>query len=45
MHRKRAGEFLHDVRAINAIHLAASDILAGVRYHTVNLEPYFYDAS
>ena len=40
--RKIAGEFLHDVRAINAI---KSDILGGVRYHTANSEPYFYDAA
>ena len=32
MHRKIAGEFLHDVCA-NAIKLADTDILAGVRYH------------
>ena len=44
MRRKKAGEFLHDVRAINAI-LADSDILAGVRYHTASAEPFFYDAS
>ena len=31
MHRKKAGEFLHDVRAIK---VADSDILAGVWYHT-----------
>ena len=34
MHRKKAGEFLHDIRAINAIKVADSDILAGVLYHT-----------
>ena len=45
MHRKRADEFLHDVRAINAIKLADSDLLGGVRFHTANSEPYFYDAS
>ena len=28
MCRKRAGEFLHDIRAINAIKFADSDILA-----------------
>ena len=44
MRRKKAGEFLHDVRAINAIKLADSDILAGVRYHTASAEPFFYDA-
>ena len=44
MRRKKAGEFLHDVRAINA-KLADSDILAGVRYHTASAEPFFYDAS
>ena len=45
MRRKIAGEFLHDVRAINAIKLADSDILDGARYHTANSEPFFYDAS
>ena len=30
MCRKKAGEFLHDVRAINAIKVADSDILAGM---------------
>ena len=30
MRRKKAGEFLHDVHAINAIKVADSDILAGV---------------
>ena len=45
MRRKIAGEFLHDVRAINAIKLADSDILGGARYHTANSEPFFYDAS
>ena len=34
MRRKLAGEFLHDVRAINAIKVADSDILAGAWYHT-----------
>ena len=34
MRRKKAGEFLHDVCAINAIKVADSDILAGVWYHT-----------
>ena len=34
MRRKKAGEFLHDVHAINAIKVADSDILAGVWYHT-----------
>ena len=34
MHRKLAGEFLHDVNAIDAIKIAGSDILARVRYHT-----------
>ena len=45
MRRKMAGEFLHDVRAINAIKLADSDILGGARYHTANSEPFFYDTS
>ena len=43
--RKIAGEFLHYVHAINAIKLADSDILAGLRYHAANSKPYFYDAS
>ena len=34
MHRKVAGESLHDVNAINAIKIAGSDIAARVRYHT-----------
>ena len=34
MRRKKGGEFLHDVRAINAIKVADSDILAGVWYRT-----------
>ena len=34
MHRKVAGEFLHDVNAIDAIKIAGSDIVARVRYHT-----------
>ena len=34
MHRKVAGESLHDVNAINAIKTAGSDIVARVRYHT-----------
>ena len=34
IHRKVAGEFLHDVNAINAIKIAGSDIAARVRYHT-----------
>ena len=33
MHRKVAGEFLHDVNAIYAIKIAGSDIVAGVRHH------------
>ena len=41
MRRKKAGEFLHDVRATNAIKLTASDILAGVRYHVASAEPFF----
>ena len=32
MRRKVAGEFLHDVYAINAIKIADSDIQAGLRY-------------
>ena len=43
--RKKAGEFLHYVCAINAIKIEDSDILAGVRYHTAGSEPFFYDAS
>ena len=34
MHRKVAGESLHDVNAMNAINIAGSDIVARVRYHT-----------
>ena len=34
MHRKVAGESLHDVNVINAIKIAGSDIVARVRYHT-----------
>ena len=34
MHRKVAGEFLHDVNAINVIKIAGSDTVARVRYHT-----------
>ena len=35
MHRKVAGEFLHDVNAMNAIKIAgSSDIAARVRYLT-----------
>ena len=34
MHRMVAGEFLHDVNAIDAIKIAGSDIVARVRYHT-----------
>ena len=37
IHRKVAGEFLHDVNAINAIKIAGNDILARVRYHTENM--------
>ena len=29
MHRKIAGEFLHDVNAINTIKIAGSDIVPG----------------
>ena len=43
--RKKAGEFLKDVRAINAIKLEDSHLLEGVRYHTAGSEPFFYDAS
>ena len=45
MRRKKAGEFLKDVRAINAIKLENSHLLEGVRYHTAGSEPFFYDAS
>ena len=45
VHRKKAGEFLKDVRAINAIKLEDSHLLEGVRYHTAGSEPFFYDAS
>ena len=31
MHRKVAGESLHDVNVTNAIKIAGNDILAGVR--------------
>ena len=34
MHRKIAGEFLHDVNGINPIKIAGSEIVARVRYHT-----------
>ena len=37
MHRKVAGEFLHDVNASNASKIAGSDTVARVRYHTVNV--------
>ena len=37
--RKKAGEFLKDVRAINAIKLEDSHLLEGVRYHTAGSEP------
>ena len=37
MHRKVAGEFLHDVNASNAIKIAGSDTVARVRYHAVNV--------
>ena len=43
--RKKAGEFLKDVRAINAIKLEDSHLLEGVRYHTAGSVPFFYDAS
>ena len=43
--RKKAGEFLKDVPAINAIKLEDSHLLEGVRYHTAGSEPFFYDAS
>ena len=43
--RKKAGEFLKDVRSINAIKLEDSHLLEGVRYHTAGSEPFFYDAS
>ncbi|KAL5496604.1 hypothetical protein EMCRGX_G012921 [Ephydatia muelleri] len=43
--RKKAGKFLKDVRAINAIKLEDSHLLEGVRYHTAGSEPFFYDAS
>ena len=33
--RKKAGEFLKDVRAINAIKLEDSHLLEGVRYYTI----------
>ena len=36
--RKKAGEFLKDVRAINAIKLEVSHLLEGVRYHTAGSE-------
>ena len=45
MRRKKAGEFLKDVHAINAIKLEDSHLLEGVRYHTAGSEPFFYDAS
>ena len=45
VHRKKAGEFLKDVCAINAIKLEDSHLLEGVRYHTAGSEPFFYDAS
>ena len=34
MHRKEAGEFLHNFNAIIAIKIAGSDIVGRVRYHT-----------
>ena len=34
MHRKVAGEFLHDV---NAIKIAGSEFLASVKYHTEHI--------
>ena len=37
MYRKVAGEFLHDVNAMNAIKIAGSDIVARVRYHTEDM--------
>ena len=43
--RKKAGEFLKYVRAINAIKLEDSHLLEGVRYHTAGSESFFYDAS
>ena len=39
-YRKKAGEFLKDVRAINAIKLEDSHLLEGVRYHTTGSEPF-----
>ena len=38
--RRKAGEFLKDVRAINAIKLEDSHLLEGVRYHTAGSEPF-----
>ena len=32
MHKKVAGDFLHDVSATNAIKITGSDIVARVRY-------------
>ena len=43
--RNKAGEFLKDIRAINAIKLEDSHLLEGVRYHTAGSEPFFCDAS
>ena len=40
MHRKEAGESLHDVNAINAINAAGNDIVARVRYHTEDMLMY-----
>ena len=41
--RKKAGEFLKDVRAFNAIKLEEPSRRGKV--HTAGLEPLFYDAS
>ena len=35
-----AGGFLQDIRVTDAIKMAYSDILAGVRYHTASSEPF-----
>ena len=45
MRRKKAGDFLKDVHAINAIKLEDSHLLEGVRYQTTGSEPFIYDAS
>ncbi|KAL5484328.1 hypothetical protein EMCRGX_G020802 [Ephydatia muelleri] len=37
MHRKEAGEILHDVNAINAIKIAGSDIAARSSNHSILL--------